>query len=145
METIINLSIFAGCLLLISFLIYRVIKLNTKLQQLLGIYMQSEIDRHFLRNELERLLAENSTRELSESEGFVKFLSNSRDWAFKYIEQVQDALKEFDETITPITNWTETYGSVIEDSIFRNKIIEISAAYERLQSLLPKDTETPNN
>lgn len=145
METIISLSIFAGCLFVISFLIYRVIKLNTKLNELIGIYMQSEVDNYFLRNELEKLLAENSTRELSESEGFVKFLSNSRDWAFKYIEQVQDALKEFDETITPITNWTETYGSAIGDGLFRDKILEISAAYERLQNLLPKDNETPNN
>lgn len=111
----------------------------------IGFYMQSEIDNHFLKTELEKINKENSIRELSESEGFVKFLSNSREWAFAYIEQVQSALKEFDETITPITNWIETYGSVIEDSIFRDKIIEISAAYERLQSLLPKDNETPNN
>lgn len=145
METIINLILFSACILLISFLIFRILKLKNQVRMALGFYMQSEIDNHFLKTELDTLNKENSLRELSESEGFVRFLSNSREWAFAYIEQVQSALKEFDETITPITDWTETYGSAIQDNVFRDRLLEISLAYKKLQSLLPKDNETPNN
>ena len=34
-------------------------------------------------------------KNLNTNEGFVKFLSDSRDWAFAYIEEVQLVLKKF--------------------------------------------------
>ena len=131
--------------IIIVFLSYKNIQIRSKFKVLGGMHMQALADNYSLNQALEQMKQDIENVKLQESDGFVRFFSTSRDWAFNYIEQVQDALKEFDETITPITNWTETYGSTIEDSIFRNKIIEISAAYERLQSLLPKDNETPNN
>jgi hypothetical protein len=103
------------------------------------------MDNHMIRMEMEKLVEQNASAELSQSDGFLKFLSTSRDWAFAYIEQVQDALSEFDHTINEITEWNRTYGTALGDNLFSKKIEEISLAYERLQSLLPKDNETPNN
>ena len=40
-------------------------------------------------------------------ENFIKFLSDSRDWAFNYIEEVQGGLKEFIDTINSATEFTK--------------------------------------
>lgn len=130
---------------IVIFLSYKNIQLRSRYSLLGNMHMQALADNYLVTQALEKMKQEMDNEKLKESDGFVKFLSTSRDWAFNYIEQVQDALKEFDETITPITIWNETYGTAIEHDIFRQKIIEISSAYERLQSLLPKNEETPNN
>lgn len=44
---------------------------------------------------LESVIAENETNKLEKDDGFLKFISESRDWAFKYIEDVQQAIKEY--------------------------------------------------
>ena len=86
-----------------------------------------------------------SVRELSESDGFVKFISQSRDWAFDYIEEVQKVLAEFDEEVGPQLQWANTYGSVTGETVHTNTIKVISEAYDKLKSVLPKNNETPNN
>jgi hypothetical protein len=145
MEQIINISVLSLCTVVISLLIYRVIKVQVNLKHCVGLFLQSQMDNHMIRMEMEKLVEQNASAELSQSDGFLKFLSTSRDWAFAYIEQVQDALSEFDHTINEITEWNRTYGTALGDNLFSKKIEEISLAYERLQSLLPKDNETPNN
>ena len=82
---------------------------------------------------------------LKESDGFVKFLSTSRDWAFEYIEEVQKALVEFDEEIAPRLEWATTYGNLAGETIHTETITKISEAYKKLKSVLPENTETPNN
>ena len=50
-----------------------------------------------------------SLKELSENdvhrENFIKFLSDSRDWAFTYIEDVQNGLTKFVEEVDPTINY----------------------------------------
>ena len=89
-----------------------------------------------LGQKIEELQKELSSKELSETDGFIKFISQSRDWAFEYIEEVQKALSEFDEEVSP------KFKSA-KDS---NKLLkEISLAYDKLKTVLPKDNQTPNN
>lgn len=129
----------------IIFLTYKNIKYRSNFNQLATFYMQTLSDNQMLNQGLEELKQKMENDKLLQSDGFVKFLSTSREWAFNYIEQVQGALEEFDHTVNQITEWNRTYGTALSDNLFSNKIEEISLAYERLQSLLPKDNETPNN
>ena len=82
---------------------------------------------------------------LKESDGFVKFLSQSRDWAFEYIEDVQKALVEFDNEVANKFEWAKTYGMVVNGGTHSKVLNEISVAYDKLKSILPENTETPNN
>ena len=43
-------------------------------------------------------------------ENFIKFLSDSRDWAFTYIEDVQKALDKFITDVEPEIIYFEKYG-----------------------------------
>lgn len=141
----IDMVLYVVYTILVSVLLYFVYRARVNNKELFARYIQTELDKKLLGMEITTLQEEKALRELSESDGFVKFLSTSRDWAFDYIEEVQEALEEFNETVAPILKWTETYGSAVQDNVFRDRLLEISLAYEKLQSLLPKNNETPNN
>jgi hypothetical protein len=72
------------------------------------------------------------------SEGFLKFLSDSRDWAFEYIENVQVGLNKFISDAGPSIEYWEKYGSVMDTPLDIN-MQKISISYKELKSLLPED------
>jgi hypothetical protein len=82
---------------------------------------------------------------LEQTEGFLKFVSDSRDWAFEYIEEVQSALEEFDAKVYPILEWSKTYGIVNGDNAHTEALENISLAYEQLKKVMPENNQTPNN
>jgi hypothetical protein len=142
---IFSLIIFSLIGISILVLLYLLVKSNFQKRKILALYIQAEMDKHFLGQKIEEISNELSTLKLSESDGFVKFISQSRDWAFEYIEEVQKVLKEFDEEIAPRLNWANTYGKTAGDTVHTETITKISEAYDKLKSVLPKNTETPNN
>jgi len=84
-------------------------------------------------------------KSLEQTEGFLKFISDSRDWAFEYIEEVQQALQDFDLQMEPIIEWSRTYGIVNGDNAHTEALEKISLAYDKLKSVLPEENKTPNN
>jgi hypothetical protein len=108
-------------------------------------YMQQLADNFLLQKEVERLYQEIENKKLEQTDGFLKFVSESRNWAFGYIEEVQKALTEFDEVVDPALGWAMKFG-VLNGETANVKILrEISEAYNKLKSVLPENTETPNN
>ena len=87
--------------------------------------------------ELEKRLA---NREEIANESYVKFLSDSRDWAYNYIEDVQDKLASFSNKIEPQLNYYNTYGQTVQGPHII-LVKEISKAYEELKSVLPQDNK----
>lgn len=76
-------------------------------------------------------------------ENFIKFLSDSREWAFGYIESVQSGLKDFVEKVEPHLKYYNKYGVVIEGMIPPHDfaLITITQEFEKLKLLLPEDTD----
>ena len=71
------------------------------------------------------------------NDGFVKFLSQSREWAYNYIDTVQEKFTEFDALMS-IT--------LEKNALSEEEIKELSVAYTTLkQSVLPQKNEMPNN
>jgi hypothetical protein len=139
-------SIVAGILVtLIIFLVYRLFKIRQFANTLSEAYMQQLADNFLLQKEVERLYQEIENKKLEQTDGFLKFVSESRDWAFAYIEEVQKALTEFDEVVDPALGWAMKFG-VLNGETANVKILrEISEAYNKLKSVLPENNETPNN
>ena len=75
-------------------------------------------------------------------ENFIKFLSDSREWAFGYIEEVQSGLKKFIAEVEPQLNYYNKYGIVVEGMIEPHDFAlkKISKEFEDLKKLLPEDT-----
>ena len=75
---------------------------------------------------------------LEASEGFLKFISDSREWAFDYIENVQVGINKFISDAGPSIEYWEKYGSVM-DTPLDIGMQKISISYKDLKSLLPED------
>jgi hypothetical protein len=94
---------------------------------------------------LEEFIASNNVEFKNDSdihkENFIKFLSDSRDWAFGYIEEVQSGLNKFVSDVEPDINYFKEYGDVISMQPNYDSLQRISRAYEELKNLLPKEEE----
>jgi hypothetical protein len=73
------------------------------------------------------------------SEGFVKFVSQSRDWAFQYIEEVQSGIHTFIKNTEPEINYFDEYGIASSAYPHYHSMKKISGAYKELKKLLPED------
>lgn len=72
-------------------------------------------------------------------ENFIKFLSDSRDWAYLYIEDVQNGLAKFVDGIEPEIAYFDEYGLVGEAYPHYHSMKKISQAYKELKKLLPEE------
>jgi len=72
-------------------------------------------------------------------ESFIKFLSDSRDSAFDYIEEVQSGISKFVEQVDPEISYFKEYGDIIAMAPNYNSMNKIATAYEDLIKLLPKE------
>ena len=65
---------------------------------------------------MEKMILEDNMPNIpSETEGFIKFLSESREWAFSYIEDVQAAISNLEQAMVSDDKEkiTEAYNSVV--------------------------------
>lgn len=90
--------------------------------------------------------SENNTASKSEEdihqENFIKFLSDSRDWAFDYIDNVQSGLRKFITEIEPHIEYYNKFGAVVENMVapHDSALKTISKELEELKKLIPEDT-----
>jgi len=145
MNNIVAILIFSVLTIALFYFVYKNFKLKSVFNVAGQLHMQLLIDYSVLENRLKDALKEIENNKLTESDGFIKFISDSRDWAFEYIEEVQKALAEFDEEVAPQLEWANNYGNLAGDTVHTETITKISEAYNKLKSVLPKNDETPNN
>ncbi len=83
----------------------------------------------------------NAKEEQSDSdvhqENFIKFLSDSRDWAYEYIESVQNGITQFVNEIEPEIAYFDEYGLVGDAYPHYHSMKKISQEYKELKKLLP--------
>lgn len=74
------------------------------------------------------------------NESYVKFITDSRNWAYEYIEEVQDKLSIFASKVEPQLDYFNTYG---KSTTSPHTIIleEIDSAYKDLKSVLPEENK----
>lgn len=114
-----------GLLVFIAYIIFTLavivsyfhIKNNNKV--LLVSNAQLLLDRNELLKKLEQSMAINNG--IEKTDGFLKFISESRDWAFTYIENVQQAISDYDVALSS------------------NNAKLINESYNKLVDFLPKD------
>ena len=115
-----------------SVTIYRITKINQAFAKL------------FISHEsLQDFIAKNNIEFKNDSdihkENFIKFLSDSRDWAFDYIEEVQTGLDKFIKEIEPEMKYFSEFGLVGSSYPHYYSMKKILAAYEELTKLMPSE------
>lgn len=97
---------------------------------------QGLADQFSLLQKLEESYKNTDEKKIEETEGFLKFVSESRDWAFQYIERVQVAIKNFQDIFHPIA--VEYYKDK-ETPITQEEFGKLFEAYKRLVEELPDE------
>jgi hypothetical protein len=98
------------------------------LSNTLKFLLEQEINREELKTEKEQ-----------SNEAFLKFISDSRDWAYTYIDDVQERLNKFITDIEPEINYFKEYGDIGSMAPNYYSMKKIVASYEELKKLLPED------
>jgi hypothetical protein len=115
---IIELVIFIILVVFIAALALLLLKISLVNRRLTAAATQAEMDRIMTMIQLEKM---QSSNDVEKTDGFLKFVSESREWAFGYIEQVQVAIKEYDVALSN------------QDPTAMNE------AYKKLIAMLPED------
>lgn len=112
----------------------------------LSLYVaQVKKNREVLANTLQLLMLQQSmndekkTDQEQSNEAFLKFVSDSRDWAYQYIDDVQASLNKFIIDIEPEIAYFDEYGIVGSSFPHYHSMKKISVAYKELKKLLPED------
>jgi hypothetical protein len=123
-------------LFLIFFASLAISTIRTKIKNvdLLEKFLESSIEKALIAEKLEAELLKNANNNVPEEQGFVNFLSQSRDWAFEYIESVQEKIKDFESEVLPIINNLETGN--IED--YKLSTLNMAESSKKLIKLLPE-------
>ena len=82
---------------------------------------------------------ETKTEKEQSNEDFLKFISDSRDWAYTYIDEVQASLNKFISDIEPEISYFKEYGDVGSMAPNYYSMKKITESYEELKKLLPED------
>jgi hypothetical protein len=109
---------------------------NKKLKVLVA---QTEIDLEIASKFFVEEFNEKQDNEQQAKDDFIKFLSESRDWSYTYIEDVQSTIGKFIKDIEPEIKYFDEYGVVGSAYPHYYSMKKISSAYKELKGLLPED------
>lgn len=115
---IIGLISFIIFLIIFCVVAYTAMSFGLKNRALSKEVIQLKLDKIALIEKLEKEFNKSESTSLENTDGFVRFLSESRDWAFKYIEDVQQSIDA--------VKVSASFGKISEESL------------EKLFSFLPE-------
>lgn len=95
MIDVVDLIAFAVMAIIIALLVALNIRLSFKLRKFYSENLQLSADKITLLLQLDKLAETRDIKSVEDTQGFIKFLSESRDWAFNYIEDVQTGISEY--------------------------------------------------
>ena len=109
---------------------------NKKLKVLVA---QTKIDLEIASKFFVEEFNEKQDNEQQAKDDFIKFLSESRDWSYTYIEDVQSTIGKFIKDIEPEIKYFDEFGIVGSAYPHYYSMKKISEAYKELKKLLPDD------
>lgn len=122
MNNIIQIVTYSAVVVSYGFLAYIIYMLRRqKIKAMLDL-VQAKADIDEISMEYMKLSEELNLQKTTSNDGFIKFLSESRNMAFEYIDEVQTAIKEF----------------IIAKE--KDNIVEFELAFNKIVRLLPNDS-----
>ena len=118
---LVEMIVFSSVIVLIALLVANNIRLALQNKNLVASMVQFSMDKIGLEQALDKISSEYDLISMQETDGFVKFLSESRESAFVYIEEVQQSIKEL--------------ATAMDSASSTN----IEIAYKNLLKYLPKE------
>jgi len=111
-------------------------KKSSKLaKEITTLYIDNLALKKFIDNEIDNKI----TTQDVHNENFVKFLSDSREVAYIYIEDVQSTIKEFVDGVETEIAYFDEYGIAGSAYPHYDSMKKISESYKKLKTVLPED------
>jgi len=129
-----SLLSFLMFLLLLFILATRNVVVSIKNKKLQSMLEQSIVDNSILKGISNNLV-------LDKNEEFLNFISQSRDDAFKYIEDVQSGLNIFVKEMKDEVAYFERFGILTEQYPNHDIVQKFVKHYHDLKSLLPEEKD----
>lgn len=125
-----NLTAFIIYTVVLSLFLFIIIFMSARLIKLAKQNAQLEIDCNVYFEELSRHIANQDSQAIEETQGFMRFVSESREKAFEYIASVQEAIEEYRKIadVVPLS-----HDMTVEQAE------KLSKAYDKLMDFLPKE------
>ena len=130
---------FSLFIILFFMLLFKNVQLKIKLSSTTLELLKAHIDKTIISEKLVELSEEKNRLTDTSSEAFLKFISDSRDWAYQYIDDVQVSLNKFITDIEPEIAYFDEYGIASSAYPHYHSMKKISGAYKELKKLLPED------
>lgn len=86
-----------------------------------SVAIRKTLETALVQNQLKLEIEKRAAEEIGNNDGFIKFLSDSRDWAFDYIEKVQESIKN------------------LKTAVDANDETAVKKAHQDLINLLPEE------
>ena len=137
-NTIIEISILSVVLIFFASLMIANIRLRVQNNGLKANLTQETLDKIIIKQEVQKLMSEIDQKTSSQNDGFLRFVSDSREAAFKYIEEVQGGIKEFDEKIGPVVKHYRETGKTSYKKL-SELVKDLSEAYDKLMKSMPEE------
>lgn len=132
--------VFVFLVVVIVSLIITLINLKIRNRRLAKELLQSTIDHNIALTLLAEELKKKEEVSVEKTDGFLKFISESRDLAFEYIEKIQESLVKFKSEVDPEIDYMFTYGTATGDNLSLKSFRKIEKAYRKLMNdALPQD------
>jgi len=139
---VIDFIVFVLIVLLVITLLISVVKLKLKNRKLAAELLQGTLDQNILLTKLAEELKKKEDVSIEKTDGFLKFISESRDLAFQYIEGIQEALVKFRDKAGPEIEYMLTYGTATGDNLQSKSFLKIQKAYKELiEETLPTEKQ----
>jgi hypothetical protein len=131
---------FTAFVVILTVLLVIVVNLRIKNKRLAKELLQATIDQNIVLTKLAEELKNREDTSIEKTDGFLKFISESRELAFEYIEKMQESLTKFRDKVGPEIEYMLTYGTVTGDSLQNKSFLKIQDAYfELINEALPQE------
>jgi hypothetical protein len=128
----IDFIIFLSLIFVVVTLVLSVVRLRIKNRKLAAELLQLTLDQNILFTKLAEELKKKEEVSVEKTDGFLRFISESRDLAFDYIEAMQGALVKFKDKVGPEIEYMLTYGTATGDNLQSKSFLKIEKAYKEL-------------
>ena len=112
------------------------VKLRVKNLSLINENLEVYIRNSILTKELKDRLEQADIQTLASNDDFLKFVSQSRDWAFEYIESTQENIYEFVTKAGPVIEYLDEFDPPIITNDQKKALV---GAYNSIRSTLPDE------
>ncbi len=130
-------TVFMLFMIMFIYLLVSNVKIRLKNKTLALTLLQERIDKNIIIDKISKDL--DKAKPIEQTDGFIKFISESRDLAFSYIEEAQKGISQFVKNAGPEIEYFKEFGPISEGQPLHDSMVKISKEYEELKKLLPSD------